>query len=388
MSRRVGIIGVGQSVFGVRNDATIQELAWEAIKEAMEDAGITQRDIEISIVGSAGTRTYELYPAVPVNEYSGLAGKGPMRVEAACATGSAALAVAYNMVASGFVDIALAVGVEKMNEVDTATSLAVGGRGGSYLWEFHFYGTTFPAYYALYATAHMARFGTTEEQLALVRVKNQKYAARNPKAQFQFEVTVDEVLKSRMVAYPLKLYDCSAITDGAAAAIVASEDVIRKLHIDTPVWIEAIGYASDTANITRREDYVSLRATRMAAEMAYKRAHIEPRDVEVAEVHDCFTIAEVMAYEDLGFTPKGTGGKFIEEGQSDIGGRVAVNLSGGLLGKGHPLGATGLAMIYELVKQLREERERGRQAPLRKYVALAHNIGGTGHYGYVTILRR
>ncbi|WP_048056813.1 thiolase domain-containing protein [Vulcanisaeta moutnovskia] len=388
MVRRVGIIGVGQSVFGVRGDVTIQELAWEAVGEALEDAGLTQRDIDISIVGSAGTRTYELYPAVPVNEYSGFSEKGPLRVEAACATGSAALAVAYNMVASGFVNIALAIGVEKMNEVDTATSLAVGGRGGNYLWEYHFYGTTFPAYYALYATAHMANFGTTEEQLALVRVKNQKYAARNPKAQFQFEVTVEDVLKSRPVAWPLKLYDCSAITDGAAAAIVASEDAIKKLHIDIPVWIEAIGYASDTSNITRREDYVSLKATKIAAQMAYKKAGIEPRDVEVAEVHDCFTIAEIMAYEDLGFVEKGKGGKFIEEEQSDIGGKVAVNLSGGLLGKGHPLGATGLAMIYELVKQLREERERGRQAPLKRYIALAHNIGGTGHYGYVTILRR
>nr|KJR72600.1 MAG: acetyl-CoA acetyltransferase [Vulcanisaeta sp. AZ3] len=386
--RKVGIIGVGQSVFGVRSDVTIQELTWEAIDEALNDAGLTQRDIDISVVGSAGTREYELYPAVPVNEYSGFSDKGPIRVEAACATGSAALSVAYNMIASGFVDIAMAVGVEKMNEVDTATSLAVGGRGGNYLWEYHFYGTTFPAYYALYATAHMAKYGTTEEQLALVRVKNQKYAAKNPKAQFQFEVTVDEVLRSRPIAWPLKLYDCSAITDGAAVAILANEEVIRRLHIDAPVWIEAIGYASDTSNIVRREDYVSLRATRLAAQMAYKRAGIEPRDIEVAEVHDCFTIAEIMAYEDLGFVKKGEGGRFIEEGQSDIGGKVAVNLSGGLLGKGHPLGATGLAMIYELVKQLREERERGRQAPLKKYVGLAHNIGGTGHYGYVTILKR
>lgn len=386
--RRVGIVGVGMSVFGVRNDVVIQELAWEAVKEALADAGLTQRDIEISVVGSAGTRTYELYPAVPINEYSGFSEKGPIRVEAACATGSAALTVAYNMVASGFVDIAMAIGVEKMNEVDTPTSLAVGGRGGNYLWEYHFYGTTFPAYYALYATAHMAMYGTTEEQLALVRVKNQKYAAKNPKAQFQFEVTVDEVLKSRPIAWPLKLYDCSAITDGAAAVVIASEDAIKKLKVDTPVWIEAIGYASDTANITRRENYVGLKATRLAAQMAYKKAGIEPKDVEVAEVHDCFTIAEIMAYEDLGFVEKGLGGKFIEEGQSDIGGKVAVNLSGGLLGKGHPLGATGLAMIYELTKQLREERERGRQAPLKRYIGLAHNIGGTGHYGYVTILRR
>lgn len=386
--RRVGIVGVGMSAFGVRNDVAIQELAWEAVKEALADAGLTQRDIEISVVGSAGTRTYELYPAVPINEYSGFSEKGPIRVEAACATGSAALAVAYNMVASGFVDIAMAIGVEKMNEVDTPTSLAVGGRGGNYLWEYHFYGTTFPAYYALYATAHMAMYGTTEEQLALVRVKNQKYAAKNPKAQFQFEVTVDEVLKSRPIAWPLKLYDCSAITDGAAAVVIASEDAIKKLKVDTPVWIETIGYASDTANITRRENYIGLKATRLAAQMAYKKAGIEPKDVEVAEVHDCFTIAEIMAYEDLGFVEKGLGGKFIEEGQSDIGGKVAVNLSGGLLGKGHPLGATGLAMIYELTKQLREERERDRQAPLKRYIGLAHNIGGTGHYGYVTILRR
>ncbi|MFP3279416.1 MAG: thiolase domain-containing protein, partial [Vulcanisaeta sp.] len=327
--RKVGIIGVGQSVFGVRGDVTLQELAWEAINEALNDAGLTRKDIEISVVGSVGTREYELLPAVPINEYSGLSEKGPLRVEAACATGSAALAVAYNMVASGFVDIALAVGIEKMNEVDSATSLAVGGRSGNYLWEYHFYGTTFPAYYALYATAHMAKYGTTEEQLALVRVKNQKYAARNPKAQFQFEVTVEDVLKSRPVAWPLKLYDCSAITDGAAAAVLASEDAVRKLKIDTPVWIEAIGYASDTANITRRENYVGLKATRLAAQMAYKKAGIEPKDVEVAEVHDCFTIAEIMAYEDLGFVEKGLGGKFIEEGQSDIGGKVAVNLSGG-----------------------------------------------------------
>jgi len=385
--RRVAVVGVGMSAFGVRNDVTIQELAWEAVRESLDDSGLEQKDIELSVVGTVNTRGYELMPAVVVNEYSGLTGRGPVRVEAACATGSAALWAAYSAVASGQVDIAIAIGVEKMNEVDTATSLAVGGRAGNYLWEFHMYGTTFPAYYAFYATAHMQKFGTTEEQMAMVAVKNHRYASRNPKAHFQFEVTLEEVLKSRPIAWPLKLLDCSPISDGAAAAVLASEDVARKIT-DTPVWIEAIGYSSDTSNFTRRPHYLGLEATRKAAEMAYRRAGVEPRQVEVAEVHDCFTIAEIMAYEDLGWVEKGKGGIFIAEGQSELGGKVSVNLSGGLKAKGHPLGATGLAQIYELVKQLREERERGRQAPLRNYIALSHNVGGTGHYAYVTILRR
>ncbi len=385
--RRVAVVGVGMSAFGVRNDVTIQELVWEAVREALDDSGLEQKDIELSVVGTVNTRGYELMPAVVVNEYSGLTGRGPVRVEAACATGSAALWTAYSAVASGQVDVAIAIGVEKMNEVDTATSLAVGGRAGNYLWEFHMYGTTFPAYYAFYATAHMQKFGTTEEQMAMVAVKNHKYASRNPKAHFQFEVTLEEVLKSRPIAWPLKLLDCSPISDGAAAAVLASEDVARKIT-DTPVWIEAIGYSSDTSNFTRRPHYLGLEATRKAAEMAYRRSGVEPRQVEVAEVHDCFTIAEIMAYEDLGWVEKGKGGIFIAEGQSELGGKVSVNLSGGLKAKGHPLGATGLAQIYELVKQLREERERGRQAPLRNYIALSHNVGGTGHYAYVTILRR
>jgi acetyl-CoA C-acetyltransferase len=385
--RRVAVVGVGMSAFGVRNDVTIQELVWEAVREALDDSGLEQKDIELSVVGTVNTRGYELMPAVVVNEYSGLTGRGPVRVEAACATGSAALWTAYSAVASGQVDVAIAIGVEKMNEVDTATSLAVGGRAGNYLWEFHMYGTTFPAYYAFYATAHMQKFGTTEEQMAMVAVKNHKYASRNPKAHFQFEVTLEEVLKSRPIAWPLKLLDCSPISDGAAAAVIASEDVARKIT-DTPVWIEAIGYSSDTSNFTRRPHYLGLEATRKAAEMAYRRSGVEPRQVEVAEVHDCFTIAEIMAYEDLGWVEKGKGGIFIAEGQSELGGKVSVNLSGGLKAKGHPLGATGLAQIYELVKQLREERERGRQAPLRNYIALGHNVGGTGHYAYVTILRR
>ena len=169
MEKKVAVIGVGHSKFGVRSDATIQEIAFEAVREAFKDSGIGQKDIELSVVGTAGTRTYELMPAVPINEYAGLEEKGPLRVEAACATGSAAVHTAYANVASGQVDVAMAIGVEKMCEVDTATSMAVGGRAGNYLWEFHLFGTSFPAYYALHATAHMARYGTTENKWLRLR---------------------------------------------------------------------------------------------------------------------------------------------------------------------------------------------------------------------------
>jgi len=387
MARKVAVIGVGHSRFGVRSDATIQEIAFEAVKGTFEDAGIRQKDIELSVVGTAGTRTYELMPAVPINEYVGLQEKGPLRVEAACATGSAAVHTAYTNVASGQVDMAMAIGVEKMCEVETATSMAVGGRAGNYLWEFHLFGTSFPAYYALHATAHMAKYGTTEEQMAKVAVKAHKYGAMNPNAHFQREITIEKALEARVITWPLKLYDCCPISDGAAAVILASEDNVKKLKVETPVWVDAIGFSSDTSNVCRRDDYVGLRAAVRAGQMAYRRAKIAPQNVDVAAVHDCFTIAEIMAYEDLGFCKKGEGGRLVDEGQTEIGGKIPVNIDGGLKSKGHPLGATGCSMIYELTKQLRGEGGK-RQVPLKNYVALAHNVGGTGHYAYVTILRR
>ncbi|AAB90795.1 thiolase domain-containing protein [Archaeoglobus fulgidus] len=386
---RVGVIGVGCSRFGRRDDAVIQELAYEAVKEALDDAGITQDEVELSVVGSVNTRGYELMPAVPVNEYCGFAGKGPLRVEAACATGAAAVYTAYTSIASGMADVAIAIGVEKMTEVDTATSLAIGGRAGNYLWEFHQYGTTFPAYYAMHATAHMAKYGTTEEQMAKVAVKAHRNAARNPKAHFQKEIAVEDVLNSRYITYPLKLYDCSPISDGSAAAILASEEKIRELGIDDVVWIDSVGYASDTSNMTNRESFVGLKATVLAREMAYRKAGIEEpvKQLDFATVHDCFTIAEIMAYEDLGFCRKGEGGKLVESGETELGGKLPVNTFGGLKAKGHPLAATGVAMVYEIVKQLRGEAGE-LQVELRNNRALLHNVGGTGHFAFVMIFGR
>jgi len=382
---------VGNSKFGVRNDVNIAELAYEAVKPSLEDAGLLPKDVEYVAVGSVGAGAWyeELLPAVVTSEYCGMTGAGLVRCEAACASGSSAVFMAYSAIASGQADITMALGVEKMREIDTATAMEWIGRAGYYLWEFHNFGITFPAYYALYANAHMAKYGTTEEDLAMVAVKNHKYGSMNPLAHLHNKVTVDDVMSSMVIASPLKLYDCCPVTDGSASIVLASEEKVKELKIDTPVWISGIGYSSGTANLSKRSDFVGLEASVLASRMAYKVAGVTPDQIEVAEVHDCFTIAEIMAYEDIGFCKKGEGVKLLREGQTEIGGKIPVNMDGGLKAKGHPIGTTGCSMIYELTKQLREETiERTRQVPLRKYVALAHNVGGTGHYCYVTILKR
>jgi len=388
LPRDVAIVGVGHSNFGVRNDVNIAELAWESIREAIDDAGIDQKDIDFFVVSNVGAWSSEPLPAVVLGEYSGLIPKGTARVEAACASGSAAIKVGYEAIASGDADIVLVVGIEKMNESPTPTVVEFIGRAGNYFWEFHNFGLTFPGYYALYATAYMARYGATEEDLCQVAVKNHYYGSLNPKAQFRRPITVEECMKSRYIAWPLKLYDCSPITDGSAAVVLASEDVAKKLT-DTPIWIKSIGYASDTSNLSKRENFLSLRAAVEAAKIAYKKARIDETEpvkyFDVAEAHDCFTIAEILAYEDLGFVKRGEGLKLIREKQTYIGGLIPVNLSGGLKAKGHPIAATGVSMAVELTKQLRQQVEKSRQAVIKRGMALAHNVGGTGHYAYVTI---
>ncbi|MFB0523150.1 MAG: thiolase domain-containing protein [Candidatus Bathyarchaeia archaeon] len=389
--RKVAVIGVGSSKFGARNDVNLVELAFEAAKPSFEDAGVSPRDVEFMALGTVGAGAWyeELLPAVVTAEYCGLTNAGIVRCEAACASSSAAFQTAYSTVASGQAEIAMAIGVEKMREIDTPTTMEWIGRAGYYLWEFHNFGLTFPAYYALYANAHMAKYGTTEEDLALVAVKNHKYASMNPIAHLQNKITVADVLSSMVIAWPIKLYDSCPITDGAASVILASEEKAKDLKIDTPIRVAGIGFASGTANLSKRKDYVGLEASVLAAQRAYKAARVTPNQIDVAEVHDCFTIAEIMAYEDIGLCGKGEGPKLIREGQTEIGGKIAVNVDGGLKAKGHPVGTTGCSMIYELTKQLREETvERTRQVPLKNYIALAHNVGGTGHYCYVTILRR
>jgi acetyl-CoA C-acetyltransferase len=384
--RRVAIVGIGHSRFGKRTDVTLGELAFESIHQAIDDAKIDKSQVQNVTVGSAGGWYEESLPAVIVNEYAGFKGVGLMRVEAACASGSAAVRSAYLSIASGESDVAMAVGLEKMTEVDSLTSVELMGRAGSYVWEFENYGMTFPAYYAMYAVAHMNRFGTTQEDLARVAVKAHHYAAMNPLAQFQKEITLEKALSSQVVAWPLKLYDACPITDGSATVVLAGEEAARKIT-DTPIWIRGIGMSSDSANLSKRSDYVGLEATVDASRKAYSLAKITPQDVDVATCHDCFTIAEIMAYEDLGFCPKGEGAKFIREGQTQVGGKIPVNLDGGLKAKGHPVGASGVSMMVEISKQLRGEAGK-RQAAIKNGIGLVHNVGGTGHYCYVTVLSR
>lgn len=389
--RKVAVIGVGNSKFGNRSDVNIAELSFEAVKPALEDAGAEPKDIEFVALGSVGAGAWyeELLPAVVASEYCGMTGAGLVRCEAACASGSAAFFTAYSAIASGQVELAMAMGAEKMKEIDSASAMEWIGRAGYYLWEFHNFGVTFPAYYALHANAHMAKYGTTEEDLALVAVKNHKYGSMNPIAHLRNKITVDDVMSSMMIASPLKLYDCCPLTDGASAIILASEEKVKELKIDTPIWVAGIGYSSGTANLSKRSNYSGLDASVMASQMAYKRAKISPDQIDFAEVHDCFTIAEIMAYEDIGLCKKGEGTKLIREGQTEIGGKIPVNMDGGLKAKGHPIGTTGCSMIYELTRQLRQEAvEKTRQVPLKNYIGLAHNVGGTGHYCYVTILQR
>ncbi|MDW8084317.1 MAG: thiolase domain-containing protein [Candidatus Caldarchaeum sp.] len=391
--KNVAVVGVGHSRFGRISDKNINELAWSAVKQALQDAGITQKDVQMVAVSNVGGWSSEPLPAISINEYCGLTGVGTYRIEAACASGSAAIATAASFVSSGSADIALVVGVERMNESPTPTAVELIGRSGNYFWEFSMFGLTFPSYYALYATAYMDKYGASEESLAAVAVKNHYYASYNENAAFRKRITVEEVLRSRPVAWPLKLLDCSPITDGAAAVVLASDEMARKLT-DTPVWIAGMGYGSDTSNLSKRPDFLSLRATRTAAKEAYRRAGVEPgraaKSFDVVEVHDCFTIAEILAYEDLGFASPGQGHLLAREGETYKGGLVPVNLDGGLKAKGHPIGATGVSMAAEITKQLRQQLPKDRQADIVKGVGLSHNVGGTGHYAYITVysLRR
>jgi acetyl-CoA C-acetyltransferase len=383
---RVGIVGVGQGRFGVRSDASLRELAFEAVKACLEDAGVPLADVKSMVVAVASDElSFSLQPSAQVVDYLGFQPRPSFRAEGACASGGIAIRAGWMNVASGLADLVLVVGVEKMTEVPTPTVTEVLGRAGDPLWEYPF-GMTFPGYYALIARAHMARYGTTAEQLAAVAVKNHHYGALNPYAHMRKEITRETVLNSRLVADPLKLYDCSLISDGAAAVLLAAETTAKRIRTD-PIWMTGLGLGTDTVGLSDRADLTALAATGEAAAQAYAMAGVTPKDIDVAVVHDCFTIAEIVAYEDLGFCPRGEGGRFAEERQTYIGGTIPVNLDGGLKSKGHPVGATGVAMAVEIVKQLRGDAGAGRQVPGAE-IGLSHNVGGTGQHSVVHIFSR
>jgi len=381
---RVGIVGIGHGVFGRRSDASVQELAFEAFKLAMEDAGIDRDDIDASVIGSVPEYHKQRSLAGVIQEYLGLFPKPTWLTEVACASGSAAMRTGWMAIKAGVHDIVLVMGCQKMTELSTPEILALMGRVGEVQWESGF-GTTFPAYYAMFAKRHMHEFGTTREHLLDVAVKNHHYGAMNPNALFRKEITVEKAKASEDVATPFQVYDCCANADGAACVILASEEKAKALS-DKPVWLDGMACATASMSVLRRPHLVGLPSAEQAAKTAYEMAGIGPGDVKVADVHDCFTIAEIMAYEDLGFCKKGEGGPFVADRQTYVGGKVAVNVDGGLKAKGHPIGATGLSMTYEIAKQLRGEAGE-RQVPDAD-VGLTHNVGGIGQYCFVQVLRR
>jgi acetyl-CoA C-acetyltransferase len=383
--RKVAIVGIGHGKFGVRSDASLRELIFEAVKACLKDAGLTLKEVDSMVTGVAGDEfAFNIQPSAQVHDYIGFHPKPNFRVEGACATGSVALRTGWMNIVSGLADVVLVVGVEKMTEVPTSMATEIMGRAGDAIWEYPF-GTTFPGYYAMIANAHMAEFGTTEEQMAMVAVKNHYYGNLNPFAHMQKEITLDKALTSFTVAYPLKLYDCSLITDGAAAVLLASEERAKAIS-KKPIWIAGLGLATDTLRLGDREKLTSLLATREAAKAAYKMAGVGPADIDMATVHDCFTIAEIVAYEDLGFCERGEGGKLIEGKETYLDGRIPVNVDGGLKAKGHPLGATGVSMAIEITKQLRGEA--GQRQVKNPEIGLTHNVGGSGQIALVHIFRR
>jgi acetyl-CoA C-acetyltransferase len=383
---KVGIIGVGQSAFVRGYPGSIRELAYEGYKEAMKDVKISNKDIDASIICSAPEYDKQRSPAGVIAEYLGLIPQPTFYLESVCSSSSTGLKVAYSMIKAGLHDIVCVLGFQKMSEISSAESQERMGRGADIQWESPF-GTMMPAYYAMYARAHMAEYGTTEEDLALIRIKAATYGQLNEKAVYRKPVTMEQIFDPERppVATPLKVFDCCANADGSSCIIVASEEKAKAL-CEKPIWILGLGAASEAVNMAGRDLFTGLSVAIEAGKQAYEMAGVGPEDIDVAEVHDCFTIAEMMAYENLGFAKPGEGKELIRAKETYKEGRIPVNVDGGLLSKGHPIGATGGSQIRTIVLQLRGEA--GPMQVENPEIGLVHNIGGVGLYGNVTILGR
>ncbi len=383
----VSIVSAGLSPFGRREGIYCRELFADAAKEAYTRAPNLNptKDIEALFVGHMGeSYEHQGHTGPTLAGWAGILPKPAIRIESACASSGAALRTAIFAIASGMHKVVMVGGAEKMTHRTTAEVTEYLAMASDMPFE-QWNGITFPGLYALMATAHMHEYGTTEEQMAQVAVKNHHNGTLNPKAHMQKEITLEKVMSSKVVAWPLKLYDCSLITDGASCLILTSPDIAHKFT-DTPVHIIGSGQASDAIGLYEREQITSLKAAKLAGQDAYRMAGLKPEDVDVAEVHDCFTIAEILAYEDLCFCDSGKGGKLIENGVTELGGKLPVNPSGGLKAKGHPVGATGTAQAYEIYLQLTAQAEK-RQVDGAE-IGLTHNVGGSGATACVHIYRR
>ncbi len=382
--REVAVVGIGITNFGYLWEKSWRDLAVESSLEAIKSSGVSKVDSIYVGNFSGGTFVEQEHMAAILADYLGLLHIPSTRIENACASGGVAFRHAYMEVASGMSDAVLVTGVEKMTDVVTSQGVYSLSMAADREYE-GYEGITFPGLFALVARKYMNDFGATRKQLAAVAVKNHKNASKNPKAQFHNIITIDDVINAMVIADPLGLYDCSPMTDGAASVVLMPLDKARQLsNAAKPIKIAGIAQATDTIALAQRDDFVTFKATTEAAQKAYKMANKSPQDINVAEVHDCFTIAEICAIEDLGFFEKGKGAKATEDGLTEIDGKIPINPSGGLKGKGHPVGATGVAQIVNLVEQLRGEAKELQVKNAK--VGLAHNLGGSGATVTVTIL--
>ncbi|MBN1270870.1 MAG: thiolase domain-containing protein [Candidatus Aminicenantes bacterium] len=382
--RDVAIIGIGMTKWGELWEKSLRDVFVESALLAVEESGVDKIDSMYIGSMSSGIFVGQEHIASLLADYMGVNPIPATRVESACASGGIALRQAFIEVASGMSDVVLAGGVEKMTDVDGYQATYALGTASDQEYE-GYHGITFPGLYALIARAHMEKYGTTREQLAMVAVKNHHNGSLNPLAQFPFEVTVEAVLNSVMVADPLRILDCSPITDGAAAVVVCPAEMARTLGKPV-IKITGSGHATDAIALSSRKDITWLEAVYQSGKKAFDMAGKSPKDIDIIEVHDCFTIAEICVLEALGFFEKGKGGQAVERGQTSMDGDIPVNPSGGLKSKGHPVGATGIAQIVEAVKQLRGEAEKRQVKDAR--IAMTQNMGGSGGSSVVHILER
>ncbi|EIV91949.1 thiolase [Frankia sp. QA3] len=380
--RRVAVVGAGMTAFGEHFGLGIKELLPMAVSEmaAHVDKGLDRADIQAAWFGELTTS--DGFPTGILADTCGLLDIPVTRVENACATGNDAVRNATFAVASGAFDVVLVVGADKVRESSArSTFWEWAGLTRDMAWDYPL-GLVAPANFALHVARYLHESPATKEHLAMVAVKNHKHAVPNPKAQLRYEITVEQALNAPVVVAPFNLYDCTPQSDGAAALLLVSEDVVER-YTDRPVWVRGVGLGLDRVMHQHKKDMTTFPPTVKASKAAYAMAGLGPEDIDVAEVHDCFTGVELISYEDLGFAEKFGAYKLIENGVTNVGGAKPVNPSGGLKAKGHPPGATGVAQCVELFEQLRGEA--ANQVDGAR-TALAHNIGGPTAVSAVTIL--
>jgi acetyl-CoA C-acetyltransferase len=382
--RQVAVVGIGKTAFGAFPDRDLRSLAVEAGQKALENAGAKPSQVEAFHLGNFAGPSFvgQNHLAPYVAAAMGITGIPATRFEAACASSGAAFFHAVSAVAAGLYDVILITGVEKMTSQPTPKVTEILAGAGDLCGEVRA-GATFPALFAMIARRHMYQYGTTREQMAAVAVKNHANGAKNPLAHMRKVITMEQALNGKPISEPLTVYDCSLISDGAAAVLIAPFERASEFT-DKPVRVLGIAQASDNVALDEKEDITTLRAVKISAEKAYKMAGVKPSDIQFAEVHDCFTIAEIVAIEDLGFVKKGEGGPYSLAGKTCIQGELPVNTSGGLKAKGHPVGATGVGQICDVVQQIRGEADE-RQVK-RNSLGLAQNLGGSGATSVITIL--